>query len=172
MSLTIEQLYLLPTLKLIEEPLNFLLYNDFLTEVGNQKAFNNESKKSLKQGGVAKKFTVRIVKANTSQPDTHFPIDEWKLASVWYTMQPIMILRNDNYYRTDGYPRHFITNQYLHKIMLWEVVNNLKEDIIINNSIYEFNERQLFGDFINQEPQLLDQPQVYDLDLATLAINL
>ena len=167
----ITDLFSLPIINTIPNPLGFLLSNGFINEVGNEKTFNVESRNNLKSNHIDTRFTINVVYSNQGNIGSLFSINEWKIAVVLYQNTPIMIIRNYLWYFRDGYSMKYIINTSAYKTMTWDIINNLKEDIIVDNSIYYFNPRQLFGDFINQFPQDIYQPEVYDMDACLLAIN-
>lgn len=168
---SISDIYNLSVISTIPEPLFFLLSKGFIREVGNQVTFNIQSRINLNQTLIAQAFTINVVIRNTGNLGSLFQVDQWKVATVYYKNQPIMIIRNELYYFRDGYSMKYITDSDTYKTMTWDVINNLQEDIVINNSIYYFNIRELFGDFINYQPQIIVQPEVYDLAACIEAVN-
>lgn len=177
MTLTITDFYQLPTLFTIPKPIFFLLDNGYLRELSTsipnyQTLMNIENKKA------DSKLEIKVHKAIQANLSSRMPLNQWQQASVWFNDIPCMIIRNNKplpSLRQDDYPKHFITDTTAHKAMLYYILSFMEEDRVIDKSIRNqgvWNKERLFSDRVVQEPQVLMQPQVYDLQLATLAINL
>lgn len=174
--ITIADFYLLPTIFTIPQPIYFLLDNGYLRELSTaipnyQTMMNIEDKKA------DSKLVIKVHKALQANLNTRMPVNQWQQASVWFNDTPCMIIRNNKplpSIKQDGYPKHFITDTSAHKAMLYYILSFMEEDRVIDKSIRNqgvWNKEKLFSDRVVQEPQMLVQPQVYDLQLAELAIN-
>ena len=174
--ITIADFYLLPTIFTIPQPIYFLLDNGYLRELSTaipnyQTMMNIEDKKA------DSKLVIKVHKALQANLNTRMPVNQWQQASVWFNDTSCMIIRNNKplpSIKQDGYPKHFITDTSAHKAMLYYILSFMEEDRVIDKSIRNqgvWNKEKLFSDRVVQEPQMLVQPQVYDLQLAELAIN-
>lgn len=174
--ITIADFYLLPTIFTIPQPIYFLLDNGYLRELSTaipnyQTMINIEDKKA------DSKLVIKVHKALQANLNTRMPVNQWQQASVWFNDTPCMIIRNNKplpSLKQDSYPKHFITDTSAHKAMLYYILSFMEEDRVIDKSIRNqgvWNKEKLFSDRVVQEPQILVQPQVYDLQLAELAIN-
>ena len=176
MTLTIAEFYQLPSLFTIPQPIYFLLDNGYLRELSTsipnyQTMMNIEDKKA------DSKITIKVHKALQANLNSRMPLNQWQQASVWYNQTPCMIIRNNKplpSLKQDSYPKHFITDTSAHKAMLYYILSFMEEDKLVDKSVRNqgvWNTERLFGNKITQEPLVLLQPQVYDLELAELAIN-
>lgn len=176
MTLTIAEFYQLPSLFTISQPIYFLLDNGYLRELSTsipnyQTMMNIEDKKA------DSKITIKVHKALQANLNSRMPLNQWQQASVWYNDTPCMIIRNNKplpSLKQDSYPKHFITDTSAHKAMLYYILSFMEEDRVVDKSVKNqgvWNTERLFGNKVTQEPLVLLQPQVYDLELAELAIN-
>ena len=176
MTLTIAEFYQLPSLFTIPQPIYFLLDNGYLRELSTsipnyQTMMNIEDKKA------DSKITIKVHKALQANLNSRMPLNQWQQASVWYNQTPCMIIRNNKplpSLKQDSYPKHFITDTSAHKAMLYYILSFMEEDKVVDKSVRNqgvWNKERLFSDRVVQEPLVLLQPQVYDLELAELAIN-
>lgn len=174
--ITIADFYLLPTIFTIPAPIYFLLDNGYLREL-SPSIPNYQTMMNIEDRKADSKLTIKVHKALQANLNTIMPLNQWQHASVWYNDTPCMIIRNNKplpSIKQDSYPKHFITNTTAHKAMLYYILSFMEEDRVVDKSIRNqgvWNKERLFSDRVVQEPQMLVQPQVYDLQLAELAIN-
>jgi hypothetical protein len=172
-EIEIEDFYSLPTLRIISKAISFLLTNDFLNEITNINSLNYNSIENIERVNANSKLEIRIVKEKRKGIGTKKEIRQWILGSVWYVNQPVMIIRNKEYFPYDTLPKHFITNVSIHKEMLGYIFSLLKPTKIQDLS-YDpgsFDTRLLYGDDTLDSLQVINQPEVYDLNKAKEAIN-
>lgn len=172
--MNIEEFYNQPTLFNLPAPITFLLERGFLRELTNGGLSNWQTLQNLLNKKADKQLEIKVHKAIQSNLNTIMPVNQWQLASVWYLNEPVMILRNADYYPGDQYPKHFITDKNLHKKMVYYIFNFMEEDKRINESEvpFELFRYRVFPDRVLEKPQEIIQPNVFDLDLAEVAINL
>ncbi len=179
MTLTITNFYNLPTLFIIKNPIAFLLQRGFLKEITNGTGTpNHQTLANFETKNVDSKIDIRVHKALQANLNSVMPINQWLQASVWYNQTPCMIIRNSNpnlSVSQDSLPRHFITDETAYKTMIYYIFSFMQEDRVIDQSVRNqdvWDKRLLYDDRLLDAPQQLHQPQVYNLQLATEAINL
>jgi hypothetical protein len=176
MTLTIADFYQLPTIFTIPQPIYFLLDNGYLREL-SQSIPNYQTMMNIENNKADSKVIIKVHKALQANLNTIMSLNQWQQASVWFNDTPCMIIRNNKplpSIKQDGYPKHFITDTTAHKAMIYYIISFMKEDPVVDKSIRNqgWNKERLFSDRVVQEPQVLIQPKVDDLQLAALAINL
>ena len=175
MTLTLSDFYSLPTLFTLPNPILFLLHNGYLRELSTvipnyQTVLNFSTNNS--------NISINVHKSLQANLNSIMPLNQWQQASVWFNNTPCMIIRNTTPILTlhqDDYPKHFITDTSAHKSMLYYILSLFEEDNIIDKSVRNqgvWNKENLFPDKVTTHPLSLSQPQVYDLQLAQLVINL
>jgi hypothetical protein len=179
MILTIADFYNLPTLFTINKPIAFLIQRGFLKEITNGTGTPNyQTLANFESKNVDSKIEIRVHKALQANLSSVMPVNQWQQASVWYNQTPCMIIRNTEPNLSlpqDSYPKHFITDETTHKAMVYYIFSFIQEDRVIDQSVRNqgvWDKRLLYDDRLLDAPQQLHQPQVYDLQLATEAINL
>lgn len=176
MTITIAEFYQLPTIFTIPKPIYFLLDNGYLREL-SQAIPNYQTIMNVEKDKTDNKIVIKVHKALQANLNSRMPLNQWQQASVWYNDTPCMIIRNTKplaSLKQDSYPKHFITDPSTHKAMIYYILSFMEEDKLIDKTIRNqgvWNKERLFSDRVVQEPQVLHQPQVYDLQLAELAIN-
>lgn len=176
MTLTIAEFYQLPSLFTIPQPIYFLFDNGYLREL-SQAIPNYQTIMNIEDKKADSKITIKVHKALQANLNSRMPLNQWQQASVWYNDTPCMIIRNNKplpSLKQDSYPKHFITDTSAHKAMLYYILSFMEEDRVVDKSVRNqgvWNTERLFGNKVTQEPLVLLQPQVYDLELAELAIN-
>lgn len=176
MTLTIAEFYQLPSLFTIPQPIYFLFDNGYLREL-SQAIPNYQTMMNIEDKKADTKITIKVHKALQANLNSRMPLNQWQQASVWYNDTPCMIIRNNKplpSLKQDSYPKHFITDTSAHKAMLYYILSFMEEDRVVDKSVKNqgvWNTERLFGNKVTQEPLVLLQPQVYDLELAELAIN-
>lgn len=176
MTLTIAEFYQLPSLFTIPQPIYFLFDNGYLREL-SQAIPNYQTMMNIEDKKADTKITIKVHKALQANLNSRMPLNQWQQASVWYNDTPCMIIRNNKplpSLKQDSYPKHFITDTSAHKAMLYYILSFMEEDRVVDKSVRNqgvWNTERLFGNKVPQEPLVLLQPQVYDLELAELAIN-
>lgn len=172
-TIEIEDFYALPTLRTISKAIFFLLSNEFLREISNYAVFNYNTLKYINKVNANSKVEIRVVKENRRAKYTKGEIRQWIQASVWYLNQPIMILRNKEYFSYDTLPSYFITDLDLHKQMVGYIFSLIKETKIEDRSSDpgSFDTKLLYRDDTLDFLQTVYQPEVYNLDWAKKAIN-
>lgn len=176
MTLTIAEFYQLPSLFTISQPIYFLLDNGYLRELSTSIP-NYQTMMNIADKKADSKITIKVHKALQANLNSRMPLNQWQQASVWYNDTPCMIIRNNKplpSLKQDSYPKHFITDTSAHKAMLYYILSFMEEDRVVDKSVKNqgvWNTERLFGNKVTQEPLVLLQPQVYDLELAELAIN-
>lgn len=173
--MNIEEFYNQPVLFNLPAPITFLLEKGFLRELTNSGLSNWQTLQNLiNKEECQPKVEIQVHKALQSNLNSIMPVNQWILASVWFLNEPVMILRNADYYPGDRYPKHFITDTTLHKQMVYYIFSFMEEDRRINNSSvpFELYKYRIFPNRVLEKPQEIIQPDVYNLELAELAINL
>ena len=176
MTLTIAEFYQLPSLFTIPQPIYFLFDNGYLREL-SQAIPNYQTIMNIEDKKADSKITIKVHKALQANLNSRMPLNQWQQASVWYNDTPCMIIRNNKplpSLKQDSYPKHFITDTSAHKAMLYYILSFMEEDRVVDKSVRNqgvWNTERLFGNKVTQEPLVLLQPQVYNLELAELAIN-
>jgi hypothetical protein len=179
MTLTITEFYNLPTLFNIPNSVYFLMQRGFLKELSNNTGITNyQTLANFEMKGVNSKVEIKVHKALQANFNSVMSVNQWLQASVWYNQTPCMIIRNTDSNLSlpqDSLPKHFITNENAHKAMIYYIFNFMQEDKVIDQSVRNqdvWDKRLLYDDRLLDAPQQLHQPQVYNLQLATEAINL
>ena len=171
--MNITEFYNQSTLFNLPAPITFLLERGFLREL-NFGLSNWQTLQNLLNSKADLKLEIKVHKALQSNLNSIRPVNQWILASVWYIDQPVMILRNEKYYPGDVYPKFFITDVDLHKQMVYYIFSFMEEDRLVNKSEvpFELFRGRVFPDRVLEQPHEIIQPDVYNLELAELAINL
>lgn len=179
MTLTISNFYNLSTLFTINKPIAFLLQRGFLKELTNGIGTPNwQTLANFELKGANSKVEIKVHKALQANLNSVMPVNQWQQASVWYNQTPCMIIRNTDPNLSlpqDSLPKHFITDETAYKAMIYYIFSFMQEDKVVDQSVRNqgvWDRKLLYDDRLLDAPQQLHQPQVYDLQLATEAINL
>ena len=173
-NLTLTDFYNLPVIKTIDNPIYFLMANDYLLEVNALNTFNWNTQQSLKSNNADSRVQVKVIKELTGRSGTIYPIKQWVLASVWYLSQPCMVLKNIEYILSPTIgPNYFITDSTVHSAFVGDILSLEKETKIIDLSTdpNSFNNRAFYGDSILEDTQIINRPDIYNQSLCITTIN-